>query len=617
MKHIRLLPLSLASLFTLVGAAQAPNLASEGKAWWAHVQFLADDKLEGRNVNTPGYEKAVEYVEGQFRAIGLKPAGTQGFRQPVGFDSRRLVPEQSSLALVRDGKEQPLTIGADATLNARAELNGSTEASMVFVGYGLSIPDAGWDDLAGQDLRGKIAVYVNAFAPVQVSDNVKSHANTADERWAAVKRAGGIGVAIIAPPPAQPARAGGGGGGRGGGGGGGGRGLVAVPAPVIMLSDREAQGMAGQVIAMNVTRAGAAKLFAGSAHTLDEIDQLARENQPLPRFALPGKLKARAAISRETFDASNVAGLFEGSDPALKSEYVIMTAHLDHVGIGNEVNGDRIYNGAMDDASGVAAMIEIARMLKTSGAKTKRSIVFVAVTAEEKGLLGSRYFAARPTVPFDKIVADINLDMFLPLYPLKVIEVQGLAESSLGETVRAVAKAQGVDVQTDREPEQNRFIRSDQYSFIRRGVPALAFKFGYEFGSPEQTIRLNWVRDVYHKPSDDSKQPVDLEAAAKFNRVIMALLQRVADDTARPTWNADSFFKRFSTQRGSPNSNTERGGTDVRQVPGRKIGDITTRGNIIQLEWDAATGSQLQEITVRLARFSFPFSGKAWTRCRC
>ena len=240
--------------------------------------------------------------------------------------------------------------------------------------------------------------------------------------------------------------------------------------------------------------------------------------------------------------------LLTGAAAALKSEVIVMTSHLDHVGIGRAVGGDSIYNGAMDDASGVASMIEIARMLKASGATTKRSVMFVAVAAEEKGLLGSRYFAAHPTVPFGKIVANINLDMFLPLYPLKVIEVQGLAESSLGESVRAAAKSLGVEVQTDREPAQNRFIRSDQYSFIRRGIPALAFKFGYEFGSPDETTRLNWVRDRYHQPSDDLTQPVDLEAAAKFNRVIMTLLQRVADDPARPAWNAESFFKRFATR---------------------------------------------------------------------
>jgi len=202
----------------------------------------------------------------------------------------------------------------------------------------------------------------------------------------------------------------------------------------------------------------------------------------------------------------------------------------------------------MDDASGIAAILHIAKMLKTSGVKTKRSILFVAASGEEKGLLGSRYFAAHPTVPFEKIVGDINLDMFLPLYPLKVIEVQGFAESSLGESVRVVARELGVEVQTDREPEQNRFIRSDQYSYIRRGIPALAFKFGYEFGTKDEQTRLAWVKERYHQPSDDLDQPVDLEAAAKFCRVISGLLQRVANDTARPKWNDDSFFKRFASR---------------------------------------------------------------------
>ena len=279
---------------------------------------------------------------------------------------------------------------------------------------------------------------------------------------------------------------------------------------------------------------------------LDEINRLVVENKPLPRFALPGTIKMRAALAVDTFNAPNLAGLFEGSDPVLKNEYVVMTSHLDHVGIGRPVNGDAIYNGAMDDASGIAAMLHIAKMLKTSGATTKRSILFVAVSGEERGLLGSRYFAAHPTVPLSKIVGDINLDMFLPLYPLKVIEVQGFAESSLGESVRVVARSLGVEVQTDREPDQNRFIRSAQYSFIRAGVPALAFKFGYEFGTQDEKTRLAWVRDRYHQPSDDLNQPVDLEAAAKFTRVIMGLLQRVADDPTRPSWNADSFFKRFA-----------------------------------------------------------------------
>jgi hypothetical protein len=214
MKRTFLLAVLLAGAAITGLVAQSPDLTAEGKAWWAHVQYLADDRLEGRNVGTPGYETAAKYVESQFQAIGLKPGGAGGFRQPVKLDSRTLVPDQSTLALVRDGKEEPLVIGQDATFSARAELNGDLEASAVFVGYGLSIPEAGWDDFAGLDLKGKVAVYVNAFPPVKVTDNVKSHVNTADERWLGLKRAGAIGVATIGAP-----RAGG-----GGAAGGGGRG---------------------------------------------------------------------------------------------------------------------------------------------------------------------------------------------------------------------------------------------------------------------------------------------------------------------------------------------------------------------------------------------------------
>lgn len=529
-------------------AAQSPDLAAEGKAWWAHIQYLADDKLQGRNVGTEGFEAAAKYVEGQFKAIGLKPAGINGYRQPVALEGRTLVPEASKLALVRNGKETPLAVGQDASLAARAELNGSMEAPMVFVGYGLSIPEAGWDDFKGVNLKGKIAVYVNAFPPVKVSDNVKSHVNTADQRWLALKKAGAIGVATIAAPRSGgpgargatgatgAAGATGAGGGRGGG----------TPQPTVMLADRRTVDAAGEVVSISLTARGAAAVLAGTNHTLEELDQLVTDNKPLPHFAIPGRLKATAQLKRDPIDSCNIVGLVEGSDPALKHEYVIMSAHLDHLGVGRPVNGDAIYNGAMDDASGVASVIETARLLTTSGVKTKRSVIFLAVTAEEKGELGSQYFAYRPTVPFKKIVADFNLDMFLPLYPLKVIEVQGLAESSLGESVSAAAQTLGVDVQTDREPEQNRFIRSDQYSFIRHGIPALAFKFGYEFGSPEEKIRRDWVANLYHKPNDDLNQPVDKEAAALFDRVIMKLLQSVANDTKRPRWNADSFFKRFA-----------------------------------------------------------------------
>jgi Zn-dependent M28 family amino/carboxypeptidase len=314
----------------------------------------------------------------------------------------------------------------------------------------------------------------------------------------------------------------------------------------MLLADPALQDNAGLKVIMTYNPAQAEKLFAGSGHTFAEIAALAKDRKPIPGFALTPVLKARADIESKIIESDNIIARLTGKEPALHDQYVVLSAHIDHIGIGEPVNGDKIYNGAMDNASGVALLLDLANFFRAHPEPLGRPVLFVFVTGEEKGLLGSRYFAAHPTVAASSIVADINLDMFLPLYALKVIEVQGLTESTLGDQVRAAAADLGVKVQPDQEPEQNRFIRSDQYSFIRQGVPALAFKFGYEPGSPDEKTRRDWVRDVYHKPSDDLNQPVDAAAAAQFNHVIANLLQRVANDTARPEWNKDSFFKRFA-----------------------------------------------------------------------
>ena len=527
-----------AALFGITVSLWAADFAAEGKRWWAHIEFLADDSLAGRDTGSPGFHQAVEYVSKHFEELGLKPAGTSGYLQPIQFETRMLL-TGSALDLVRGDTVEPLAIGTDAGVNLRGEPAAQLQAPMVFVGYGMAIPEAGYDDTAGVDLRGKIAVYANALPPVAVSANVKSHYSSAAERWKTLRKAGAAGVAIVSVP--RPSET----------GGRGGRGARNEPEPPsasrqFVLADHRLREGIGQRVAITIQRAGGPKFFGASGHTYEEIEALAHDGKPLPHFPLGVSLRSKLLVGRDPLEAPNVAAILPGTDPQLKNEYVIMSAHLDHVGIGRPVKGDAIYNGAMDDASGIASLLEIARLMKESGARLKRSILFLAVTAEEKGELGSRYFAAHPTVPFRGIAADINLDMFLPLYPLKVIEVQGLAESTLGGQVRAAAAELGVEVQTDREPDQNRFIRSDQYSFIRRGVPSLAFKFGYESGSPEETIRKDWVRERYHKPSDDLEQPVDREAAAKFDRVILGLLERAANEDARPQWNGDSFFKRFA-----------------------------------------------------------------------
>jgi len=290
------------------------------------------------------------------------------------------------------------------------------------------------------------------------------------------------------------------------------------------------------------------KLLAGSGHSAEEILALAKERKPLPKFALPSSLKARTQVRRSEVESPNVVAILPGSDSRLKDQYVVLSAHLDHVGVGKPINGDSIYNGAMDDASGVATLMEIAERLHETKTTLRRSLLLITVTGEEKGLLGSKYFAAHPTIKAEQIVADLNVDMFLPLFPLRILTVYGLDESDLGNQARAVAESMGIRVQADLEPQRNIFIRSDQYNFIRHGVPSLAFKVGYEKGSPEESTAKKWLTERYHAPSDDIHQPVDLKAAADFDRVIMALAEAVANRTERPRWNGDSFFRRFARQ---------------------------------------------------------------------
>jgi Zn-dependent M28 family amino/carboxypeptidase len=224
----------------------------------------------------------------------------------------------------------------------------------------------------------------------------------------------------------------------------------------------------------------------------------------------------------------------------------VLSAHIDHLGVGEPINGDRVYNGAMDNASGTAAIVEVAEELHEMNVHPARSILFVAVTGEEKGELGSRYFAAHPTVSAASIVANVNTDMFLPLFPLKTLMVLGLDESDLGSDIRAVAKELGLGVQADPEPQRNRFIRSDQYSFIKAGIPALAMKVGYEANTPEAETARRWTAERYHAPSDDLNQPIDLSAAGKFVEVLRTLAVRIANRLDRPKWNENSFFKRFA-----------------------------------------------------------------------
>lgn len=502
--------------------------------WFAHVEALANDDMRGRETGSPEHRKAAEYVAARFKAAGLAPGASGGYLQPVSFAAKRLLEDKSSLSLVRDGEATPVVLGEQAIFGMRLDPAPAVDAPLVFAGYGMQVPEAGIDDFAGLDVQGKVVVVVDG-SPASLTGALGAHYQSAAVRADTLRRLGAIGLVSIPNPRTASvpwAR------------------LSASRLNASMaLADTTLGDAAGQQLAVTFSAEHAERLFEGSGHTFAELLALADARQALPHFALATSIRARVAIERRAIESHNVVGLLRGSDPALSGEYVVLTAHLDHLGVGAPVNGDAIYNGAMDNASGIATLIESATAIV--GARPKRSVLFVAVTGEEKGLLGSRFFARNPTVPRTAVVADINMDMFLPLYPLQDLMVLGLDESDLSDDVHVVAQAVGIGVMGDPQPSRNRFIRSDQYSFIREGIPAVALKVGVKPGTPAAEIDAAWTRERYHAPSDDLAQPIDRAAAVGFTEVVGRLAVQVANRPIRPGWKADSFFRRFARAPGT------------------------------------------------------------------
>jgi Zn-dependent M28 family amino/carboxypeptidase len=530
------------------GTAITASDEIEGKQWWAHVQYLADDSMQGRLTGSSEYLKAAAYVVEKFKAYGLQPAGVDGgWYQPVHFDVQKVLADQSSLKLVVDGKATPLALGEDAILGARLPQPKTIDAPLVFIGYGLHLPEAKYDDFDSAEvprasLKGAIVVYVNG-GPADLPGPLKSFARTAPF-LKALRDAGAVGSISIPTPKSmdfgwervassasQP-------------------GMRLAPTPDGADLAKRHPALAddhGELFTASFNPAQAEKLFAGTGHTFAELLTLADAQKPLPRFALHKNVSATVTAQVTHVESPNIAAKLVGSDPMLKAQYVVVSAHLDHLGVGAPIHGKTIYSGAMDDASGVATVLEVARKFSETKERPKRSILFLVFTAEEKGLLGSRYYAGHPTVPEKEIAADLNLDMFMPIFALKKLHVQGLEQSTLAEQARAVGADHHIEIAADPEPDRNSFIRTDQYSFVQAGIPALAFKFGWTPGSPEYKAWRGWLAQRYHSTDDDLTQPVDLAAAAQFNRFLTDLARRVADDPDRPHYLDTSFFKRFET----------------------------------------------------------------------
>jgi Zn-dependent M28 family amino/carboxypeptidase len=536
---------SFAAVLLSQGLPETPADQARGQDWWAHVKVLADDSMRGRLTGTDDYLRAAAYVVSQFKADGLKPAGVDGYYQPVKFDVTRVLADKSSMTLISDGHEEPLVLGTDAILSARGQQPKSISAPLVFIGYGLHLPEAKYDDFDSAEvpfasLKGKIAVIMNG-GPAELPSALKSFARTSPLARA-LADAGAVGVITIPTPKSmdfgwarvassasQP-------------------GMRLAPDPrdaAVAAAHPALEDIRTTMFAATFNPGEAEKLFSSSGHTFAELLALADAQKPLPRFAMNKFLSATVATENSQVESPNIVAKLEGSDRKLKNEYVLVSAHLDHLGVGAPINGRTIYNGAMDDASGVASVLEIAKSFKHTHKRQRRSMLFVVFTGEEKGLLGSRFFAGRPTVPANEIAADLNMDMFMPLFPLKKLHVQGLDESTLAVDARAVGLEHHIEIAPDPEPDRNSFVRTDQYSFVQAGVPALAMKFGWTAGSPEYKAWRQWLAQRYHSTEDNLSQPVDYAAAAQFNSFLTDLARRVADDPNRPHYADSSFFHRF------------------------------------------------------------------------
>ena len=539
----------LASLTYLTVAAQPkPTIPTEAQqaarqvrpqAVEAHMRYLADDKLAGRKPGSPGYELAAQYVEKQFTALGFKPgvdapgaAGT--FRQAVPLRRAQVREDASQMALIQDGKTYPLTYGKNFFFSPNfGQAVSSVSAPVVFVGFGVSAPELGYDDYAGIDVRGKIVACFNG-APTTFPSNQRAYSGSAKQEVAASR--GAVGLITFSLPTDVSAR-------------------IESNAPRNRQPtyrwtgpDGKAQRTFPQLAVVAALGDSTARaLFARSPNSFEEARLSANRGQAQ---AFPLNVSVQARTQTDLTDGlvgENIVGLLPGTDPKLKDEYVVYVSHLDHLGITpprRNAPGDSINNGAHDNASGVAINLEAARLFASLPKKPRRSILFVAVTGEEMGLLGSDYFASNPTVPKEKIVANLCLDMPFFFHPLLDIVPYGSEHSSMKGAVLAAADFLGVKIAEDPIPEQSVFMRSDHFSFVRQGIPAIYIKSGSTTGDDRDgtKLNLNWRATVYHSPQDDMNQPFDWNAAARHVQLQFLIGYLTAQADARPVWNPGDFF---------------------------------------------------------------------------
>jgi hypothetical protein len=486
-------------------------------AWWHTTEKLSGDDMEGRDTGSAAYQRAAEYVEARFRQAGLQPAGDGGtYYQQVPMHEVAVAADGASFTLVRsNGGELPIEFLQQITIAPAANLPAEADAPLAFRGY------CGKD--AMNDIAGKIVVCFNSQ---------HNGMPTGAERAARARAGDAVGVVAVddpsftIEPPRWP---------------------VAYARTVTLESVATRAGK--PLLMMRLRSDVLASLIDGSGQDPATILAAGGRKEALPSFEIPAKMRVRLHLTQRSSNSPNVLAVLPGSDtrsPAsdakLKDQYVVVAAHLDGYGFGTPVAGDNLYNGALDDAAYVALLIQFADNLKRDHKMLKRSVLFCTFTGEEKGLLGSNYFVEHPTVPAAQLVADINLDQLRPLFPLKLLTALAIDDTSLGDTARAVGGSMGITLRADQEPERALLRRADHYPFLRIGVPAIGFIFGYEPGTDAERRYREWYNVRYHRPQDDLTQPVDFDAAAKFDQFFYKLTETVANAPQPPAFKPGSAF---------------------------------------------------------------------------
>lgn len=519
------------ALIAFISTTTAPSQPFKTDPIRAHMRFLASDLLEGRGTATRGYRIAAEYVAAQFEIAGLEPGANGSWFQEVPFLAT--VPSaESSVTFTRDGAA-PVMLRAFETfvtygdpLNVEKVLDGP----VVFAGYGITAPDQRYDDYAGVDAKGKIVAMFSG-APRTFPDAVRAHHSSGLNKVQNAAKHGAAGL-IFLTTPAESARA---------------------PWPRVQRQTKlgsmywtRADGTPHDVdptLSSSVTLSlEATKMFLGSQAEA----VFAGLGRPQPRAsALRMRARVRIVSAHERVRSPNVIGVLRGSDPKLRDEYLVYSAHLDHLGITEPVGGDRINNGAFDNATGIASIIELARAFAALPQRPRRSILFLATTAEEKGLKGADYFVNNPTVPFESIVGNINVDMLLLMHATRDVIAFGAETNDLGDHARAAAREVGVELGADPTPEEVIFVRSDQYPFVRRGIPAIFVTVGRKAVDPNVDMDAEvrrWRVTRYHSPQDDLSQPIDYAASLKLIELDFRLGLAAANREARPRWKPGDFF---------------------------------------------------------------------------